>query len=163
DGVLGLGDEAAQRPGGGGGLRLRDEGVDAGGGLDDLEVDVDHRGDPVPWPGHALAHLAERGAQLVQDGGAHRALQTGLVGEVAVEDRLRGADLGGEVVHRQVGPAVVHRPAGGPDQLGAPRAAVGGPARVAAVDAGRVVGGGCGRHHATESIRYSESHVARDL
>src|SRR5690625_4237318 len=131
----------------------------SGRGLHDAEVDVDHRRDPVARPGDPLAHLADGGPEVLDHGGADGALEAGLVGEVAVDDRLRGADLGGEVVHGQVGAAVVHGTSRGPDELGAARAAVGCPPGVATVDARVVlVAWRSALHHETESIRYFEYH-----
>ena len=63
-------------------------------------------------------------------------LQPDLVAEVAVEDRLRGAELAGDLVHREVGASAVHGPAGGVRQLGAARDPVALPPGGAAV--GRV-------------------------
>src|SRR5699024_681379 len=60
----------------------------------------------------------------------------GLVGEVPVDDRLRRAHRGGELVHGQVRTAVVHGAAGLPAQLSAAFGAVCLPAAGAAVHIG---------------------------
>src|SRR5690625_912442 len=89
-----------------------------------------------------------------QDASAQRALQVRLVGEVPVDDRLRGARGGGDVLHRHVGATGVDQVPSHVQQFGTALLAVLGPAGRAAVD-----GGLRRRIHGTYGIKYRRFYV----
>src|SRR5699024_10051602 len=96
----------------------------------------DHRGDLVARRGGLLGGTGEGVGELVEHVDPDGGLEPRLVGEVAVDDGLRGAHGGGHLVHGQVGPAAVHGSAGGAAQVGPSLGAVGGPAGRAAIAVG---------------------------
>lgn len=150
-------EEGPEDGGGGvrGGGRGDGEGVDLRGGGGHGQVDLDHAVQGVRAGGRAVHGLEQAALHVRGDALGHRQAKPLAVPEVPVEDRLRGARVGGDLVHGHLRAEGVHGGAGGAHQL---QAALG-PVAVPA-DAAAVAGGGVGLH-GTERIRYCASQSPR--
>src|SRR3954453_12727165 len=114
-------------------LRVDDEPVELGVGLEEGQVGLDRRGHHRSRGVVALDRLAELGQQLRGDPVADRDVELGPVGEVPVDDGLARAGLGGDLLHAYARPVLADRGERGVDQLPAARGAVLVPPRIAAV------------------------------
>src|SRR4051794_33756094 len=114
-------------------LRVDDEPVELGVGLEEGQVGLDRRGHHRPRGAVALDRPAELGQQLRGDPVADRDVELGPVGEVPVDDGLARAGLGGDLLHAYARPVLADRGERGVDQLPAARGAVLVPPRIAPV------------------------------